>query len=142
MINYDDKLKNYRIYNNIKIKNDELESILLIYNKSNIVYKKNTHNLISRFLDNELIVSILTKYPEKFDKISLIFSIFIDLIISSNYNILSNEKIKDFIFGISKNFIKDLEEYKKTTYEQVKEKLKENKVKYLNPYNNIIFLRI
>ena len=142
MINYDDKLKNSIIYNNIKIKNDELESILLIYNKSNIVYKKNTHNLISRFLANELIVSILTKYPEKFDKISLIFSIFIDLIISSNYNILSNEKIKDFIFGISKNFIKDLEEYKKTTYEQVKEKLKENKVKYLNPYNNIIFLRI
>ena len=142
MINYDDKLKDSRIYNNIKIKNDELESILLIYNKSNIVYKKNTHNLISRFLANELIVSILTKYPEKFDKISLIFSIFIDLIISSNYNILSNEKIRDFIFGISKNFIKDLEDYKKTTYEQVKEKLKENKVKYLNPYNNIIFLRI
>ena len=84
----------------------------------------------------------MTKYPEKFDKISLIFSIFIDLIISSNYNILSNEKIKDFIFGIWKNFIKDLEDYKKTTYEQVKEKLKENKVKYLNPYNNIIFLRI
>ena len=142
MKNYDDKLKNSRIYNNIKIKNDELESILLIYNKSNIVYKKNTHNLISRFLANDLIVSILTKYPEKFDKISLIFSIFIDLIISSNYNILSNEKIKDFIFWISKNFIKDLEEYEKTTYEQVKEKLKENKVKYLNPYNNIIFLRI
>ena len=82
----------------------------------------------------------MTKYPEKFDKISLIFSIFIDLIISSNYNILSNEKIKDFIFGISKNFIKDLEEYKKTTYEQVKEKLKENKVKYLNPYNINIFI--
>lgn len=142
MINYDDKLKDSRIYNNIKIKNDELESILPIYNKSNIVYKKNTHNLISRFLANELIVSILTKYPEKFEKISLIFSIFIDLIISSNYNILSNEKIKDFIFGISKYFIKDLEEYKKTIYEQVKEKLKENKVKYLNPYNNIIFLRI
>lgn len=40
MINYDDKLKDSRIYNNIKIKNDELESILLIYNKSNIVYKK------------------------------------------------------------------------------------------------------
>lgn len=64
MINYDDKLKDSRIYNNIKIKNDELESILLIYNKSNIVYKKNTHNLISRFLANELIVSILTKYPD------------------------------------------------------------------------------
>ena len=40
MINYDDKLKDSIIYNNIKIKNDELESILLIYNKSNIVYKK------------------------------------------------------------------------------------------------------
>ena len=40
MINYDDKLKDSRIYNNIKIKNDELESILPIYNKSNIVYKK------------------------------------------------------------------------------------------------------
>ena len=73
----------------------------------------------------------MIKYPEKFDKIYLIFSIFIDLIISSNYNILSNEKIKDFIFGISKNFIKDLEEYKKTTYEQVKEKLKENKAIFL-----------
>ena len=122
MINYDDKLKDSRIYNNIKIKNDELESILLMYNKSNIVYKKNTHNLISRFLANELIVSILTKYPEKFDKISLIFNIFIDLIIRSNYNILSKEKIKDFIFGISKNFIKDLEEYKK----QLMNKLKKN----------------
>ena len=43
MINYDDKLKDSRIYNNIKIKNDELESILLIYNKSNIVYKKKIH---------------------------------------------------------------------------------------------------
>ena len=40
MINYDDKLKDSRIYNNINIKNNELESILHIYNKSNIVYKK------------------------------------------------------------------------------------------------------
>ena len=36
MINYDDKLKDSRIYNNIKIKNDELESILLIYNINQI----------------------------------------------------------------------------------------------------------
>ena len=54
------------------------------------------------------------------DKISLIFSIFIDLIISSNYNILSNEKIRDFIFGISKNFIKDLENIKKQLMNNLK----------------------
>ena len=141
MINYDDKLKDSKIYyNNLKIKNDELDSKLLIYNNSNIVYKENTHNIISRFFANELIVSLLAKYSEKFDKISLNFSIFIDLITRRNYNILSNKEIINFILDISKNFIKDLEEYKETHDESVQKNLEENIVKYLNPHKNIVFV--
>ena len=140
-IDYDAKFNKLRIdNNNLKIKIAELDAKLLISNNSNMIYKENTHNIISRFLANELIISLLIKYPEKLDKISLNLSIFIDLIAKSQYNILSNNEIIDFILGISTNLNKDLEEYRKASDESVKKNLKENIVKYLSPYQKIKFI--
>ena len=140
-INYDAKFNKLRIdNNNLKIKIDEFDAKLIINNNSNMIYKENTHNIISRFLANELIISLLIKYPEKLDKISLNLSIFIDLIAKSQYNILSNNEIIDFILGISTNLNKDLEEYRKASDESVKKNLKENMVKYLSPYQKIKFI--
>ena len=69
IINIDDTFNEFKIYyNNLKIKNDELDIKLLINNNSNMSNKKITHNVISRFLANELVISILKKYPEKFNK--------------------------------------------------------------------------
>ena len=107
-INIDNMFKSLRTdNNNLKIKVDELETQLLINNNSNKIYRENTHNLLCRFLADQLIVLLVTKYSEKFDAISLNLGIFIDLISHSDYNILSDNKIIKTILGISSNLNKD-----------------------------------
>ena len=140
-INIDNMFKSLRTdNNNLKIKVEELETKLLINNNSNKIYRENTHNLLCRFLADQLIVLLVTKYSEKFDAISLNLGIFIDLISHSDYNILSDNKIIKTILGISSNLNKDLEDLKESKNESVKEKLKNQIPKYLSPFNQIYFI--
>ena len=140
-INYDDKINDIKASNNnLKIKIDELDTKLLINNHSDNIYKNNTHNILCRFLADQLIQLIITKYTNKLNEISLNFSIFIDLFSNSEYNILSDNKIINSILGLSTNLNKKIEEYKNSNDIEIKKSLKKNIVDYLDPFNKIIFI--
>ena len=139
-INYDDKINDLKnSNNNLKIKIDELDTKLLINNHSDNIYKNNTNNILCRFLADELIQLIITKYSNKLNEISLNFSIFIDLFSNSEYNVLSDSKIINSILGLSTNLNKNIEAYNKSDNKEIKENLKKKIVDYLSPFYKILF---
>ena len=141
MINYDDKLNNLRITNNnLKIKIDEINTKLLINNFTFGVYKENSHNLLCRFLSEKLIQSIIAKYPNKLDKISLNLNIFIDLFSKSDFNILSDKIIINSILGLLTDLNETLLESKNSDDKSVQKELKEKIIEYINSPYNISFI--
>ena len=141
--NYDDKINNLNLsINNLKIENTEIKTKLLIKNRSNKIYENNTHNILFRFLADELLQLIITTYSQKLSKIPLNLSIFIDLINQSDsaINILQNNEIINTIFDIIGNVNLILQEFKKTSEKKVQNNLKEKLIKNLKSFNKIIFV--
>ena len=98
--------------NKLKIKVDELCANYLILNNSNEILLENTHNILCRFLADELLQSIIMKYHDKLDPISLNLNIFLDIILKSDYDVISNKNILKSICIIStelSNALKELE---------------------------------
>ena len=98
--------------NKLKIKVDELCANYLILNNSNEILLENTHNILCRFLAGELLQSIIMKYHDKLDPISLNLNIFLDIILKSDYDVISNKNILKSICIIStelSNALKELE---------------------------------
>lgn len=96
----------------LKIKVDELCANYLILNNSNEILLENTHNILCRFLADELLQSIIMKYHDKLDPISLNLNIFLDIILKSDYDVISNKNILKSICIIStelSNALKELE---------------------------------
>ena len=140
-INYDSIINDLRISNyNLKIKIDELNTNLHIYKNSNKVFQENTHNLLCRFLSDELLQLIITNYHMKLDKISLNLSILIDLCSKSDYDIFSDKNIVHSILEISENFIKSLKELDKKYDISDKEIIKQQILKYLHSNQKIQFI--
>ena len=141
--NYDDKINNLNLsINNLKIENTEIKTKLLIKNRSNKIYENNTHNILFRFLADELLQLIITTYSQKLSKIPLNLSIFIDLINQSDsaINILQNNEIINTIFDIIGNVNLILQELKKTSEKKVQNNLKEKLIQNLKSFNKIIFV--
>ena len=141
--NYDDKINNLNLsINNLKIENTEIKTKLLIKNRSNKIYENNTHNILFRFLADELLQLIITTYSQKLSKIPLNLSIFIDLINQSDsaINILQNNEIINTIFDIIGNVNLILQEFKKTTKKTAQNNLKEKLIQNLKSFNKIIFV--
>ena len=88
----------------LKIKNDELFSSFLVSQKENEIQQENTHNILCRFLADELLQSIIIKYHDKLNKVSLNLNIFLDIITKSNIDIISNKNILNTICTISTEF--------------------------------------
>ena len=89
-----------------------LFSSFLISQKANEIQHENTHNILCRFLSDELLQSIIIKYHDKLNKISLNLNIFLDIILKSNIDIISNKDILNKICTISTEFsivVKQLE---------------------------------
>ena len=98
--------------NKLKIKVDELCANYLILNNSNEILLENTHNILCRFLADELLQSIIMKYHDKLEPISLNLNIFLDIILKSDYDVISNKNILKSICIIStelSNALKELE---------------------------------
>ena len=98
--------------NKIKIKNDELFSSFLILTKSNEIQLENTHNILCKFLADELLESIIIKYHSKLNSVALNLNIFLDIISKNNSDIISNINILKSISSIStefSNIVKQLE---------------------------------
>ena len=141
--NYDDKINNLNLsINNLKIENTEIKTKLLIKNISNKIYENNTHNILFRFLADELLQLIITTYSQKLSKIPLNLSIFIDLINQNDsaINILQNDEIINTIFDIIGNVNLILQEFKKTSEKKVQNNLKEKLIQNLKSFNKIIFV--
>ena len=96
----------------LKIKTDELFASFLVSQKENEIQQENTHNILCRFLADQLLQTIIIKYHDKLNKISLNLNIFLDIILKSNIDIISNKDILNKICTISTEFsivVKQLE---------------------------------
>ena len=122
----------------LKIKIDELFSSFLISQKANEIQQENTHNILCRFLSDELLQSIIIKYHDKLNQVSLNLNIFFDFISKSNIDLISNKKILNAICTISTEFsnvVKQLEndpsnkELKKQLFELIGSK---SKIQFIN----------
>ena len=84
----------------IKIEKINLE--LFQYENANRAMKENIHNILSRFLADELLNNFISKFHKYMDKINIQLYIFLDLISSGNYKILSNLEVIKAVEKISK----------------------------------------
>ena len=88
------------------IRIEELQAELLYVKNANKQYEENTHNILARFLANELLNKIIYLYHDKLDEITLNINTFLELISSEKYEVLSNMDIINSIAKISKEFDK------------------------------------
>ena len=123
--NYDHEINDLIISNNsLKLNIDELNAKLLIWENSYRIQQESTHNILCRFLVDELLQSIIVLYHDKLDNIGLNLNIFLDLISHSNYDIFSNTKILNKISNISNDFSVILNEFRKNPFKEgLKDKL-------------------
>ena len=137
LINYDRNINKLNISNNnIKIKISELNSRILLLENSNKVLQENTHNILCRFLADELLQIIIVNYYNYLDPISLNLNILLDFVSKSNYDILSNDKIINLISNISSELSDKLNKFKINSKNK---ELKEEIIKLINSSNNIRF---
>ena len=110
----------------------------LISQKANEIQHENTHNILCRFLSDELLQSIIIKYHDKLNQVSLNLNIFFDFISKSNIDLISNKNILNAICTISTEFsnvVKQLEndpsnkELKKQLFELIGSK---SKIQFIN----------
>ena len=100
LIKYDHKIYLLRKLNNdLLINIEKLNLELLEYRNANRVIKENTHNILSRFLADELLNNFIQKYSNYMDQVKIKLYTFLELISSGNYEILTN---KEVINSISK----------------------------------------
>ena len=70
--NYDHEINDLIISNNsLKLNIDELNAKLLIWENSYRIQQESTHNILCRFLADELLQSIIVLYHDKLDNIGL-----------------------------------------------------------------------
>lgn len=96
----------------LKINITEIQYELLSYKNSNKILEGNSHNILCRFLSDELLTTIVLKYYNKLDNIPFKLNIFIDLISEDNYDILSSEDVLNSISETSKEFNGMVQEFK------------------------------
>ena len=124
-LSYDKKISNLRLKNDsLKIKINELRLELLENKNANKLLRVNAHNILSRFLVDELIKIMIIKYKDKLDKVSLKLNIILNIIYEIGDDVLLNEDIISSIEKISDEFsgmIKELKENPKD--DKLKEKL-------------------
>ena len=64
----------------------------------------NTHNILCRFLADQLLQKIIMKYYDKLEPVDLELNIFADLITNRNFDIISDKNIFKLICNISNEF--------------------------------------
>ena len=102
MIDYENRINKLKISNkNLKIRLTNANSRILLLENTNKVEQENIHNILSRFLSDELLQTIIVNYYKFLEPISLNLNIFLDIISKGNYEILSNDKIQKAISVIS-----------------------------------------
>ena len=92
---------------------EELKSELLYVKNANKKNEENTHNILARFLANELLNKIIYLFHDELDENALNLNIFLELISSKKYEVLSNMDIINSISNISddlNNLVKNLKE--------------------------------
>ena len=126
-INYNEKIYSLKKVNSdLLIKIEKLNFELLEYRNSNRIVKENTHNILCRFLADELLNNFIQKYPNYMDEIKINLYTFLELISSGNYEVLSNKEIINSISKTSNEFNDLLNNFRKDT------KNEESKTKLIN----------
>ena len=129
-INYDHNINDLKkINSDLLIKIDKINYELLQYRNSNRKIMENTHNILCRFLADELLNNFIYNYHNYMDKVAINLRIFLDLISSGNYDILSNEAVINSIAGISSELNEMLNQLKKKKED---ENLKKNIIDFIS----------
>ena len=124
-LNYDTKINNLRLQNDdLKIKINEIKLELLQTKNTNKLLREDAHNILSRFLVDELLKIIIFKFQDKLDKVALKINLILDIIYEHGENMILNDDILDKIEKISDNFSKIIKELKQNPKnKELKEKL-------------------
>ena len=110
-INYDHKINNLKkINSDLLIKIEKINLELFQYKNASRVMKENTYNILSRFLADELLNHFIYKFHNYMNKVNIKLYIFIDLISSGNFEILSNMALINGVKNISKELYEMLNE--------------------------------
>ena len=113
LMNSDKKMNSLKLSNdNLKIKINELRLELLRSKNTNKLISNDIHKILSRFLADEILKIIITKYHDKLDKVALKLNIILNLISENKDEIFLNEDILNSIEDISEEFAKTIKEYK------------------------------
>ena len=129
-INYDHNINDLKkINSDLLIKIEKINYELLQYRNSHRKIMENTHNILCRFLADELLNNFIYNYHNYMDKVAINLRIFLDLISSGNYDILSNEAVINSIAGISSELNEMLNQLKKKKED---ENLKKNIIDFIS----------
>ena len=128
-IDYDYKINNLKKINQELIINiQKINFELLEYRKSNRKLKENTHNILSRFLADELLNYFISNFHQSMDKVAIKLNVFLELILSGNFEILSNDEVINSITSISNEFNEIINKFKQNPKD---EKLKSEIIEYI-----------
>ena len=96
----------------LKISIAQLHNELLSYKNSNKILEENSHNILCKYLIDELLTSIILKYYDRLDKIPFKLNLYLSTISEDNYDMLSNNDVLNSISGISKELNEMIKEFR------------------------------
>ena len=137
-LNYDKKINNLQLQNDdLKTKINEIKLELLQNKNANKLLRDDSHNILCRFLVDELLKIIVVKFQDKLNKVALKINLILDIIYEHGENTILNNDILDQIEKISDDFASITKEIKNNPKNN---ELKEKLMNLLNSSSKINFV--